>query len=219
MNILALDTATTACSVAVLAGDRLAAARSAAMPRGHAEALLPMVEAAMAEAGLAYDALGAVAVTVGPGAFTGLRVGLAAARGLALALSVPAVGITTLRAFAAAAPEDGLPVLAAVESRRDDVFVQLFAPDRRPLGEPRAVAPAAVAALLPAGPVRLVGDAAARLLPLLAGSGALPSDAPEVPQAELVARLAAADLAAGIAAPAAPLYLRPPDVTLPAPRG
>ncbi|MCH7931874.1 MAG: tRNA (adenosine(37)-N6)-threonylcarbamoyltransferase complex dimerization subunit type 1 TsaB, partial [Proteobacteria bacterium] len=94
MNVLALDTATAACSVALWSDGTVLAQRFATMARGHAEALMPMVEAVMAEAGLAFADLDLVATTVGPGTFTGLRVGLAAARGLALAGGLPIVGVT-----------------------------------------------------------------------------------------------------------------------------
>ena len=91
MRILAIDTATAACSAALMVGDAIVARRFVAMARGHAESLIPMVEAVLAEAGAAYGDLDLIATTVGPGTFTGLRVGLAAARGLAVAGSLPVV--------------------------------------------------------------------------------------------------------------------------------
>src|SRR3954469_5612836 len=100
MNILALDTAGAACSVAVLRGVVVAASRSEPMARGHSEALMPMIRAAMRDAALEFDALDLIAATVGPGAFTGIRIGLAAARGLALAAGKPAVGVTSFEAVA-----------------------------------------------------------------------------------------------------------------------
>src|SRR6185312_6342874 len=97
MNVLAIDTASV-CAVAVARSGRAAIARRRDIARGHAEALMPMIEDAMAEAELAFDALDLVAAAVGPGSFTGLRTGLAAARGLALALDKPTHGVSSLAA-------------------------------------------------------------------------------------------------------------------------
>ncbi|MGZ8364529.1 MAG: tRNA (adenosine(37)-N6)-threonylcarbamoyltransferase complex dimerization subunit type 1 TsaB, partial [Caulobacteraceae bacterium] len=102
--VLGLDTALTACSVAVIDGDAVLASRSEPMTRGHQERLAPMVAEVMAEAGIAFDALDRIGVTIGPGGFTGLRVGLAFAKGLALALDIPCVGVTTLAALLAPIP-------------------------------------------------------------------------------------------------------------------
>ena len=102
MIVLAIDTACSACSAALARDGVVVAARSEAMARGHAEALMPMVQAVMAEARIAWADLELVAVTNGPGSFTGLRTGLAAARGIALAQGIPVAGVTTLEAVAAA---------------------------------------------------------------------------------------------------------------------
>src|SRR6478736_4078262 len=104
MLILAIDTALEACAAAVLDTDagELLAQESVLMKRGHAEALMPMIARVMQSANLAFTALDRIAVTMGPGSFTGLRVGISAARGLALAAKRPAVGLTTLSAYAAA---------------------------------------------------------------------------------------------------------------------
>src|ERR1700674_1714935 len=103
MRILAADTALGACSAAVLENGKLGAHAFQLMARGHAEALAPMVEHVMREAGLAFTALDRLGVTTGPGTFTGQRVGLAFMRGLALTLKLPLVGVTTLDAMAKAA--------------------------------------------------------------------------------------------------------------------
>jgi tRNA threonylcarbamoyladenosine biosynthesis protein TsaB len=103
MNLLAFDSAQAACSAAVRRDSTLAARRFARMERGHAEALMPMIVAVLADAGIGFPALDAVAVTVGPGSYTGIRVGLAAAKGIALARGIPLIGVTTLEAVARAA--------------------------------------------------------------------------------------------------------------------
>ncbi|KZD04209.1 tRNA (adenosine(37)-N6)-threonylcarbamoyltransferase complex dimerization subunit type 1 TsaB [Oceanibaculum pacificum] len=218
MKILALDTALSGCSVAILQDGRALAHRQRTMARGQAEALLPMVEAAMAEAGMAYAALDRLAVTVGPGSFTGLRIGLATARALALAAGKPLVGVTTLEAIAEGAlagHPTGKPVLVALDSRRGDLFVQLFDAGSRPLCPPQAVAPADLAALVRTGPLLLAGDAAetARDSLRAAGLAVEIADAPAQPDARLVAALGATRALPD--GPVGPLYLRAPDVTLP----
>jgi len=215
MRILALDAATAACSVALWGDGIVLARRHAAMARGQSEALMPMVAEVMAEAGVAFAAIDLLAVTVGPGAFTGIRIGLAAARGLALATGLKAVGIVTTRAVAHAvdpAERRGRPLLVVLDSKRDEPWVQAFAADWSPLGPVAALSPSAAAALL-SGPVLLVGDAADRVAPLMPEAEL--SAASGSPDAAIVAALAAEDWVSGTTLPAAPLYLRPADVTLP----
>ncbi|MGE0046327.1 MAG: tRNA (adenosine(37)-N6)-threonylcarbamoyltransferase complex dimerization subunit type 1 TsaB [Hyphomonadaceae bacterium] len=108
MIIMGIDTALDACSIALVRGGETLAHLSEAMQRGQAERIAPMARAAMATAGIAFSEINRVGVTVGPGSFTGVRVGLAFARGLALALSVPCLGVSTLEALALAQGADGL---------------------------------------------------------------------------------------------------------------
>src|SRR5262249_29216388 len=130
VNVLAFDTTGSACSAALLRDDALVASRQSAMERGHAQALPLMVREVMRAAGIDFAAPDLVGVTVGPGAFTGIRIGLATARGLGLAACLPVFGITTFAAVAAAAnPRAQLPLVVALESRRDDLFVQRFTAD------------------------------------------------------------------------------------------
>jgi tRNA threonylcarbamoyladenosine biosynthesis protein TsaB len=209
MIVLGLDTCLGACSVAVLDGHRVLAHASEPMPRGHQERLAPMAQAVMAEAGVDFSDLRRVAATVGPGSFTGLRVGVAFAKGLASALSVPAVGVGALEALAAEA--EGLAA-AVIDARRDQVYLQVFdarqaltAPEVTPL-ETAAVRRAQVSG---ERPLSLIGSAA----PLLAA--ALPQArvlTPEGCDARHVARLGAGREVS----PIRPLYLRAPDARLPA---
>jgi tRNA threonylcarbamoyladenosine biosynthesis protein TsaB len=209
MIVLGLDTCLSACSVAVLDGERVLAARSEVMARGHQERLAPMAEAVMAEAGLPFSALQRIGVTVGPGSFTGLRVGVAFAKGLAAALGLPAAGVGTLEALAAQA--DGL-VFAAIDARRDQLYLQAFE-DGRPLMAPDALHRDTAAA-------RLAEIGAGRALTLIGSGAALL--APMVPAARIVAAEGAdaRDVARFAArrspAPLKPLYLRAPDAKLPA---
>lgn len=217
-RLLALDCSAGACSAAVRDGGALQAWERTAMDRGQAEALLPMLARVMAEAGLDFGALEAVAATVGPGSFTGVRIGLAAARGIALAAGVATVPVTTLEAVAEAAGSGEGPLLVVLDAKRRDLYGQWFGSDGAALGPPRAASAAVLWSGRPAGAatVRLAGDAVA----------AVPAD-PEVriaiagelgPDARAVAEVAMRRLRAGAGGPLAPLYLRAPDVTLPGTR-
>src|SRR5579862_7104765 len=133
MLILAIDTALDACAAGILDTDAAAliARESQAMKRGHAEALMPLIARVMKEAGLPFAALDRIAVTTGPGSFTGLRVGLSAARGIALAADKPVVGVTTLTAYAAPVvyTDSPPPVIAAIDARHDQVYFQVVSGD------------------------------------------------------------------------------------------
>src|SRR5512147_1269778 len=148
MLILAIDTALDACAAAVLdTSAGIVAQESQAMKRGHAEALMPLIARVMKLSGVAFTALDRIAVTTGPGSFTGLRVGLSAARGIALAAGKPAVGVTTLTAFAApvvSENDEPHPVIAAIDARHDHVYFQALAGDGSSLIKPK-VAPIAEA--------------------------------------------------------------------------
>jgi tRNA threonylcarbamoyladenosine biosynthesis protein TsaB len=219
MNVLGFDSAGQSCAAAVLRDGRVAARRFVAMERGQAALLLPMIEAVLAEAGLGMAGLDLIAATVGPGAFTGLRIGLAAARGLALASGVPVIGVTTFAAVAAAVPaalRAGRSLLVALDSKRAELFVQAFADDRGACGDGALVAPADLAAWVPAGPLLLAGDAAPRAAAALSGRDVAMAPGPGQPDAVDVARLGAGAWRPGSRPPLpVPLYLRPPDTTLP----
>lgn len=209
MIVLALDTCLTACSVAVCDGERVLATACEVMARGHQERLAPMAQAVMAEAGLAFSDLDRIGVTVGPGSFTGLRVGVAFAKGLASALGVPAVGVGTLEAMAA--PVAGL-AFTVIDARREQVYCQAFedgealmAPDALGLGD----AAARLAEITQGRPVTLIGSGAPLLAPMVPAARVF---AAEGADARDVARLAAARSPA----PPRPLYLRAPDAKLPA---
>lgn len=227
MKVLALDTATSACSAAVWEDGVVRARRLVMIERGQSEALMPMVRDVMSEAGEVFSDLDLLAVTVGPGAFTGLRIGLASARGLSLATGLPCVGVTTLEAVAHGIGVDERAdrfVLVALESKRADLYAQVFDRTLDPIGSPQALSPEEVSALAPAGPLIVVGDGAERAVQALtqassraSGNRPLISTALGVPDAAVVAALAAGRFrpADDSPPPPAPLYLRPPDATLP----
>jgi tRNA threonylcarbamoyladenosine biosynthesis protein TsaB len=209
MIVLGLDTCLSSCSVAVLDGERVVASAREVMARGHQERLAPMAQQVMSDAGLAFGKLDRIAVTVGPGSFTGLRVGIAFAKGLALALDRPTVGIGTLEALAAEA--DGL-VFPAIDARRGQLYLQAFE-DSRALMAPDAltaeVAAARIAELSQGRSFTLVGSGAALLADFAPAAAVIPAEGAD---ARAVARLAAARAPA----PLKPLYLRAPDAKLPA---
>ena len=224
MKILALDTAVSACSVALWRDGGVRARRYELMPRGHAEALMPMVEDVLAAAGERILGLDLLAVTIGPGAFTGLRVGLAAARGMALASALPCLGITTLEAVAYGIPEaerKARTVLVALNSKTEIIFAQFFLADLEPLSPPLALAADGLARDIPRSPLLIAGDAAGLAAQRLTESGietAL-SSAPALPDAAIVAAIAARRWRPGQAPPPpSPLYLRRP-AAIPAKNG
>ena len=213
MKLLAIDTALGACQAVVTDGEAVLAVRSELMHRGQQERLGPMVAELMREANLGFGDLDRIGVTAGPGSFTGLRVGLAFAKGLALARALPCVGVGALDALAASAPAGSSAVAAVIDGRRGEVYLRLFPPGGPP-DEAEALEIADAGRLLEAFAF------AARLV--LVGSGA-PLVAAFRPEAEVLplaapdpvalARLAAA--APEGEGPPRPIYLRAPDARLP----
>jgi tRNA threonylcarbamoyladenosine biosynthesis protein TsaB len=210
--ILAFDTALASCSVALYDSNerRSLADEQAFMEVGQAEALGPMVRRVMARAGSAFDQVERIAVTVGPGTFTGLRIGLSFALGLGMTLKRPIVGLTTLEAIAANVPpgQRRRPVAAAIDARRGNLYFQLFSSGLEALTPPLVLTPGEAASRLPAGGADVVGTGAA----VLAGTAGEPAIArlerAQVPDARVLAALAAERPLTG--RPPEPLYLRPP---------
>jgi tRNA threonylcarbamoyl adenosine modification protein YeaZ len=215
MRILAIDTALEGCSAAVLDTERgaITASETLSMKRGQAEAVMPLIARVMNKAALEFAALDRIAVTTGPGSFTGLRVGISAARGIALAAGKPAIGLSTLSAFAAPyiAADDSSSVVSVIDARHEHVYLQIFGSGGRTLVPPR-IAPLreAVRASMTA-PARIVGSAAELVAAGWSKSAQPPIlvDQRAAPDIGWIARLgAAADDAHG---PPKPLYLRAPD--------
>ncbi|ODR95683.1 hypothetical protein AUC70_01995 [Methyloceanibacter stevinii] len=218
MNILALDTSMGVCAAAVLRtgpSAQLEVLRETEMLRGHAEALMPMVEAVLAEAALEPADLDTIAATQGPGSFTGVRIAIAAARGLALTCRATLFGTDSLTVMARRALREGLapnaPFAVAVDARRGMLYFGLFAPDGSRLDGPALLTPEDAAASLPVGVALAVGSGAA----LLAEAAAARNQelAPALPGLQPGA-MALAELAAESderTPVLRPLYLRPPD--------
>ncbi len=215
MLILAIDTALDACAAGVLDTEagRLIAQESLPMKRGHAEALMPLIARVIKETGLGFASLDRIAVTTGPGSFTGLRVGLSAARGIALAAGKPVVGVTTLTAYAApvVSKHGEHPVISAIDARHDQLYLQVVSGNGGSLIRPRVAPLQEALAASRFGAAHLVGNAA-RILAERWPPNALPPftvDPQPAPEIAWVGWLGAA--VAPNTAPAKPYYLRAPD--------
>jgi tRNA threonylcarbamoyladenosine biosynthesis protein TsaB len=217
-RVLALDCVAGGCSVAAVEDGATRAHEAVRLERGHAESLMPMVARVLERAGLAATAIDVVAATVGPGSFTGVRIGLAAARGLALAVGASTVAVTSLEAIAHATGPGGTPLLVALDSKRGDLYAQWFAGDGGALGVPAVLADRAALDAASDAAFRLAGDVTERLLGAAIDAGLQPMAlaAQQVPDARAVAAIARVRLGAEGPSPLAPLYLRPPEAKLPA---
>ena len=180
---LGFDTSAAHCAAALLQGDRLLAERREEMARGQAERLMPLLQELLDGAGVAWRDLAVIGCGTGPGNFTGIRISIAAARGLALALGIPAVGVSATEAAACGLPR---PCRVLLSGHRDEVIWQDFAAGTDPVGPPRQSAPWD----LPAGPAPA---------------------SPAMPPAEAIARIALARRDRPDLPRPAPIYLRPAD--------
>jgi tRNA threonylcarbamoyladenosine biosynthesis protein TsaB len=217
--ILGIETAGRACSVAIFDGATMLGWERQETDHGQATMLMPMIERVRTVAGCAYTDLDRIAVAIGPGSFTGLRVGIAAALGLSLASGVPAVGISSFHVVAAslAAPDlDGSRLFVLLDSRRDEPFFVELNRDLGFVGAPSVMPVAEFDALLiAAGPSVVLGDAPAVSRPANAFPAGVRRE-PKSPDAMMVAALAA-DPAHRYDLPPKPVYVRAPDVTMPKP--
>ena len=216
VSLLGFDTASHICSVAVWHKGEVEGEIRRPMQRGQAEALMPFIEESLSRAGLSLAALDGIVTTCGPGSFTGIRVGLATARALGLARSLPVCGISSLKAVAAGVSErdhQGRNILVALDSKRVEVFAQIFSAALEPLTEPLCVPARHLIALSPPGPVVLAGNAEARIMSALATApfDCFKSSAPGNPDAGIMLGHAAPIWASGDLPPPEPLYLRAPD--------
>jgi tRNA threonylcarbamoyladenosine biosynthesis protein TsaB len=216
-RLLAIDTATEACSAALLIGDRVVE-RSEIAPRRHAELILPMIEAVLAEAGISRRQIDGIAVGRGPGAFTGVRLAISVAQGLALGLDIPVVPVSSLAALAQDVPaEIDAPILAVIDARMGEIYAGAFRRGVSGLVEPidsESVGPAGRLILPPREQWTVVGsgwsayrDALMERLPREPRW----ADGARYPQASAIARLAVPQFAAGRAVEpeaALPVYLR-----------
>lgn len=215
MKLLAIETATESCSVALLIDDQLVM-RSEVAPRRHAELLLSMCDAVLDESGISRSAIDAVAVGRGPGAFTGVRLAISAAQGIALGINRPIVAVSSLAALALSAPDNGALTVSIIDARMGEIYAGSFVRDAHWLI--RAIGAESVGAAdrleLPSLSANFIGSGwnayhsalSTRLLhpPLYA-------DGDRFPQAEMIARLAQPMFASGLAVDPSdvrPTYLR-----------
>jgi len=183
------------------------------MKRGHAEALMPLIARVIGQSGIGFKALDRIAVTTGPGSFTGLRVGLSAARGIALAANKPVVGLTTLTAYAApiVSQNGEHPVISAIDARHDHVYLQVVSGNGSSLIRPRVASIEEALGAARFGAPHLVGNAARILADRWPAQAPPPFkvDAQPAPDIAWVGWLGAA--VSPNTAPARPFYLRAPD--------
>jgi tRNA threonylcarbamoyladenosine biosynthesis protein TsaB len=215
VRVLAIDTALGACSACVIETDdaEALARETILMERGHAEALLPLVDRVVSQVEGGFEGLSRVAVTIGPGSYTGLRVGISAARAMGLAAEIPVVGVSTLAAYLAPlmAVESRRLLAAAIDAKHGQIYVQAVAPGGRTIIPAGLMALRDAVRLLGSGPVLLAGSGAPMLASECAAQGIEASvlEATLAPDIVWVARIG------GLANPAhalpKPLYLRGPD--------
>jgi tRNA threonylcarbamoyladenosine biosynthesis protein TsaB len=215
MRILAIDTSCGAASAAVYddVARELFAQETIAMAQGHAEALGPMVERVMSPVQGGFATIGRVAACIGPGSFTGIRIGLAMARAIALTIDAPVIGVTTFVAFAGpllVEPKPGV-IATAIDAKHGQVYFQLFESTGRPILAPMIATLREVVRVIGSGPARLAGNAAAMVAEEAERAGLL-FDASEASAYPDVLSIARVGLAADPEAfPARPLYVKPPD--------
>lgn len=212
MKILACDTTHGTCSVALLDGDAVMAQGSDTEHSKQAERLFAVIGDVLARASCTYNDLGAVAVTIGPGSFTGVRIGIAAARGIALAADIPVIGVTSFESVAQQVPEQSaIPICVALDAKRGQAYVQSFSSTCEPLNEPQICDYNEVGQHMPQGVFFLAGSGLTQIedqldFATVAGKSDL------LPEALSVARVAMRKYRGGqYEQSALPLYIRLPD--------
>ncbi len=219
-RLLALDTSSGSCSAALWEKGSILAERFSVMDRGQSEAILPMAMTVLKTANRGFADLDVIAVTRGPGSFTGVRIGLAAARGLALACGKPCLGLTAFDVLAQRlrSEKSRLPGLAVVESGRAELFVQAFDPEGIAVSEAACLLPEALAVSLAETGWLLTGNAAERAAPALVAAGLrakMSLNCRPISATEVACLAASKPLPSSDSPPPSPLYLRAADVSLP----
>ena len=215
---LTIDTAADACAAGLIGDGKVLAQELQEMTLGHAEALVPMVQKLVGEARVGLADIDLVAVTIGPGSYTGVRTGIAAARGFALGTGAPAAGVSSLQAVAlAAAPDSAGPILCVLETRRADYFAQLFNPDGSSRASPIVAEGKTLANLAARYSAVLAGNAVERLIEECPALICATVSAAIWPRPVDIAALAETDYADGGLAEdtLSPLYLRAAEAKLP----
>ena len=221
LNVLAFDTVTSSCAIKIWQNHEILAEEQVFIDRGHAEVLVPLIESALVSAKLSYQELDLLAVTTGPGAFTGIRIGLATARSLAIVCKIPLIGITNFEALVHATPKPdrvGRRILVVLETKRSDFYICMYDENLSVLVGPRTIGGAELGLLVQKGTLLLAGDAIERALPFLEVPGiqvVKPASKTYVDPA-IIAELAVSMVSRGVALDKpVPFYLKPPDVNVP----
>lgn len=216
MRILALETATRRATIALVDGKDLVTTRIHEDPLTHAERVVVLIDELMAEAGFAPSSLDAIACGIGPGSFTGVRIALSTAKGIALALDLPIIGVGSLAAMASALSEKGAGVIPLLDARKGEVFAAVFAADGSeevaPAHLPRAALGEFIEPHLAAGKI-IVGEVAEELD--IPRSSIRRGFSLDLPDASVVARLAMIRAKSGDfddLHTLEPIYVRPPDI-------
>jgi len=210
VRCLGIETSSRQGSVALVEADQVVSLRLHHELNRHGERMLPLVEELLAEAGWSLQSLDRIGVGIGPGSFTGLRIGVALAQGIALGLGCPVVGVSSLQAMVFAAPPSDLPTAAVLDARRDEYFVALFSSAGAELVGPRTISQVDAERTLvelAGGPLRVLG------LPAVTWSNGFQSDLTDLPSAAATGRLAA--LLDPAQHPALPAYIRAADAVKP----
>ena len=208
VRVLGFDTSAAYCAAALFSDGEVVATRHEDMARGQAERLMPLLAEVLDEAGVAYANLTAIGVGVGPGNFTGVRLSVSAARGLALALGIPTVGVSLMDALALGT--DG-PLLTSLDARRDQIYLQRHGRGAVPDLDLHLADLAGLPAELSSHPgMRCIGHRAAELASSIGGVAGPAAYAP----ASAIARIAA-ERSGGDAPRPAPIYIRPADAAPP----
>ncbi len=216
MKVLALDTAMSGCSVAFCNAPGECVFEQVAMKYGQAEALAPMAQLVMDKAGAAFADIDLIVTTIGPGAFTGLRIGIAAAQGFGIATGKPVIGVTTLEVLAAMyfrdhALERGQLLCVLIETKREDYYCQFFGADGKEHSEPLALSADRIREAGAAWAIVYIGDALGRF----AREGDIVMEGFELPDPCMIASTGLSLFESGKGRAAEPLYLRDADVSKP----
>lgn len=217
MVTLAVDTSTNICTVALMKGEGPAHEISVPVRTGHGGSLLPVIDTLFGMSPYSKEDVELIAVGVGPGSFTGIRIAVATAMGLSLALGCRLVGVNTLDAIAWGALASALPVMPVIDAKKSEVFCRLYAPDGAPLTSPMNLKPGNVGEVV-SDETLFIGNGVELYREVLSRTlGPCFKEGPEHlwhPRASVLGRLALLQISRGVDQPARPLYVRPSDADL-----
>jgi len=221
LNVLAFDTTAASCSVAICGGGQILSEEQVILDRNHAEVLVPMIEHVLRESSMSYRDLDLLAVTTGPGAFTGIRVGLATAKGIALATNLPLIGISNFEVLAHSVPQferKGKNILVLIETKRADFYACIYDEKIELKSKPSVVEPHRLKDFIEIGPTLIIGNARDRGLKIIQemDKEISCSEYGLDLEAKILAELSIRKFNAGVNyAMPSPFYIKSPDVNTP----